>query len=229
MGDNLEYPDDHVMHPGAMLHQGLIIAGFSLTQIEQSQPSANNSWFNSPYGASPTVVCYIYEDLVAYKCLQDPCDAPRGMPKKITRSDDLGVDELWIMTVDGTHCWITEPGHPNVSQDREYYSHKFNKAGINYKLGIALSSNKLIWMNGPFKAGQNDVIIFVEKGLEQWCLRNLCTKFIGDGGYCRHNDTASTPNVHDGYRVKRFKARALKQNEGFNGMTKVLRILGGRF
>eukprot|EP00536_Pseudo-nitzschia_multiseries_P007631 jgi/Psemu1/18367/gm1.18367_g len=36
-----------------------------------------------------------------------------------------------------------------------------------------------------------------------------------------HNDTASTPNAHDGYVVKRFKTRALKRHEGFNGMTKV--------
>eukprot|EP00536_Pseudo-nitzschia_multiseries_P017178 jgi/Psemu1/49689/gm1.49689_g len=163
MGDNLGYPDNHVMHPGAMLHQGLIIAGFSLTQMERSQPSANDSRFNSAY-------------------------------------DDLGADHLWIMTVDGTCCWIAEPGHPNFSQDWEYYSHKFNKAGINYELGIALASNKLIWMNGPFKAGQNDVTIFVKNGLEQ-CLRYLCKKLIGDGGYRGHNDTASTPNAHDGYGV----------------------------
>eukprot|EP00536_Pseudo-nitzschia_multiseries_P013756 jgi/Psemu1/36277/gm1.36277_g len=189
------------MHPGgAMLQQGLIIAGFLLTQIERSQPaSANDFRYNSAHGASPTtVLCSIYEDLATpYECLQDPCNPPREQRKSL-----------------GQMIW----------------DHKFNKAGVNYKLDIALASNTLIWMNGPFKAGQNDVTIFVENGLEQ-CLRYLCCKkCIGDGDYRGDNDAASTPNAHDGYGVKRFKTRALKCHEGFNnGMTKVFRILHDRF
>jgi hypothetical protein len=80
---------------------------------------------------------------------------------KITWPDDLSGEDTWIVTVDGTHIWLYEPDHPLFSQDSDYYSHKFNKAGINYELGIAIASGKLIWLNGPFKAGKNGLQIFV--------------------------------------------------------------------
>ena len=147
---------------------------------------------------------------------------------KITWPDELGGNNIWIMSVDGTHCWIAEPGHPNFSQDSEYYSHKFNKAGINYELGIALATGKLIWMNGPFKAGRNDLNIFTQEGLEER-LRILGKKSLGDGGYAGHHETVSSPNAHDSYQVKRFKSRGLKRQEDFNGMTKVFNILKHRF
>ena len=62
--------------------------------------------------------------------------------------------------------WLYEPDHPEFSMDSEYYSHKFNKAGINYELGIAIATGKLIWLNGPFKAGKNDLHIFTTEGLK---------------------------------------------------------------
>ena len=62
------------------------------------------------------------------------------------------------MTFDGTHVWIAEPGHGIYPQDYSYFSHKFNKVGINYELGIAIASGQLIWLNSPFKAERNDLI-----------------------------------------------------------------------
>ena len=147
---------------------------------------------------------------------------------KITWPNDLGRDDIWIMSVDGTHCSIAEPGHPEWSQDSEYYSHKYNKAGINYELGISLTSQKLIWMNGPYKAGTNDVTIFREKGLKQR-LEILGKKAIGDSGYNGHQACCVTPNKNDSEQVKKFKSRALKRHESFNGMTKRFQSLSNRF
>ena len=56
---------------------------------------------------------------------------------------DFG-DEIWIMTVDGTHFWIQEPTHPIWSMDSAYFSHKFGKAGVNYELGISIATQQLI-------------------------------------------------------------------------------------
>ena len=53
--------------------------------------------------------------------------------------DDWG-DDIWIVTVDGTHCWIKEPTHPDWSQDKSYFSHKYNKAGLNYELAIIFAT-----------------------------------------------------------------------------------------
>lgn len=148
--------------------------------------------------------------------------------KKITWQDDCALEDIWVMTVDGTHMWIQEPKHETYSKDPEYFSHKFNKSGINYELGIAIASQKLIWMNGPFKAGRNDLNIFIEEGLEQRLLL-LGKKAIGDGIYQGHNKAVSFPNRCDSYGVAKFKSRALKRHESFNGMIKNFRILSDCF
>ena len=141
--------------------------------------------------------------------------------------DDWG-DDTWIVTVDGTHCWIKEPTHPDWSQDKSYYSHKYNKAGINYELAIAIATSRLVWMNGPFKAGRSDVKIFKNDGLKA-LLKSMGKKAIGDKGYNGHPDECSTFNAHDCRGVKKFKSRALKRHENFNNMTKRFDCLSARF
>jgi hypothetical protein len=83
-------------------------------------------------------------------------------------------------------------------------------------------------MNGPFKAGLNDITIFTNEGLKEK-LRATGKKAIGDGGYSGHSQQISTPNSHDSKQVKKFKSRALKRQEKFNGMTKNFDCLSGRF
>jgi hypothetical protein len=84
--------------------------------------------------------------------------------QKITWLDDFGND-IWVLIVDGTQCWIQEPQRVWL-MDSKYYSHKYAKAGINYELGMSLVESRLIWMNGPFKAGSNNVSTFIRKGLK---------------------------------------------------------------
>jgi hypothetical protein len=83
-------------------------------------------------------------------------------------------------------------------------------------------------MNGPFKAGTNDVKLFLKKGLNQK-LQEADRRGIGDGGYCGHAVQSSTPNAHDSKEVKMFKGRALKRHERFNGYTKAFDCHSGCF
>lgn len=148
--------------------------------------------------------------------------------EKIVWPDNLNQDDDWIMTVDGTHCWIKEPSHPEFSQDKSKYSHKLNKAGKNYELGIDLNGG-LIWMNGAFDAGQNDITIFRRPDGLKERLEKLGKKCIGDLGYRGEPNFVSFPNPEDSKPVAMFKSRALKRHENFNCMTKVFAILAGRF
>lgn len=150
--------------------------------------------------------------------------------EKIVWPDDWAEDEVWVVTVDGTHCWINEPKHPEFSQDRKFYSHKFNKAGILYELASDIATSRLVWMNGPFRAGTNDVKIFRKHGL-MVKLASIGKKAIGDKGYSgkEYKHVMSIFNAHDDYCVKKFKSRALKRQETFNGMTKRFGALDGRF
>lgn len=148
--------------------------------------------------------------------------------QKITWPDDNFGNDIWAITVDGTHCCIEEPRHPVLSKNPSFYSHKFAKAGLDYELGVSLSESKLVWMNGPFKAGENDVSIFASHGLLDK-LRTTNKKGIADRGYGGHPNHLSTPNAHDSKEVKKFKARALMRHETFNALTKTFDCLSGQF
>jgi DDE superfamily endonuclease len=148
--------------------------------------------------------------------------------QKISWPDDNFGTDIWAISVDGTHCWIEEPIHHEWSQDSEYYSHKYNKAGINYEIGISLAESRVVWLNGPFKAGVNDIKVFTRHGLKQK-LEETNKKAIGDKGYVGHPDVVSTYNVHDCRGVNKFKSRALKRHETFNNLTKCFDCLSGRF
>ena len=137
-------------------------------------------------------------------------------------------DDVWAMTVDGQHCWVHEQLHPIWSQDPQYFSHKYGKAGLNYELAISLFKSQVVSMKGPYTTGANNSKVFITKGLEQQLLADGI-KAIGDGGYHGHQKSISTPNPHDSAGVRLFKSRALKRQETFNGLMKNFDSLSGRF
>ena len=125
-----------------------------------------------------------------------------------------------IMSVDGVHSLFHEIAHHELSQNREYYSHKLNHAGLCYELGIHLYEPKLIWINGSFAAGPNDKSNFIrEHGLRDK-LASIGKKALGDKGYTGYSDQCSTFNAFDHPAVKAFKSRAQMRHEQFNGMLK---------
>ena len=105
----------------------------------------------------------------------------------------------------------------------------FNRVGINYKLGIAIVENKLIWIKGLFKADKNDISIFTKHGLKNRLLNLNKKKTIDDSGYHGHYNCIFTPNAHYSQPVRAFKSRALKRHETFNGQTNVFKILRQQF
>ena len=127
--------------------------------------------------------------------------------------------------MDGTHCRINEP---RTQPSAGWYSKKYNKAGLSYELGIAIRSNKLVWINGPFPAGQNDLAIYRKPN-------GLKTKIppgklvVGDEGYMGEDEQVSTRNPFDSPELRNFKRRAKARHETFNGRIKNFKILDERF
>ena len=148
--------------------------------------------------------------------------------EKIVWPDDLAANDIWVISVDGTHSWTVEYSHPMLSQDPGKYSHKFHHAGQNYELGISLSTNQLVWLAGPIDAGASDLKVFRESGLLDR-LEELGQKAIGDGGYNGEPKYLSTYNSHDSKSVRMFKSRALKRHENFNDLIKVFECTKTRF
>ena len=88
-----------------------------------------------------------------------------------------------------------------------------------YELGICLSTNRLLWIRGPFRAGTSDITVAKTQGLVEE-LRRRGQKAIGDRGYNGAPKQISTPNAHDNKGVALFKRRALMRHENFNGLIK---------
>jgi hypothetical protein len=140
--------------------------------------------------------------------------------------NDAGV--VWMLSVDGTHCPITEP-RPFSS---DWSSHKLGgKAGVNYEIGLLIHKPKLAWVEGCTKPGvENDLMVFRRKlMLEIEAMRNPGRKIIADGIYGAEPDYVSIKNEFDPPEIKNFKDRVSSRHENFNGLLKNFSCLTTKF
>lgn len=142
-------------------------------------------------------------------------------------------EETHIISVDGVHCRINEPRMNNPGS--VHYSHKFNGAGVGYELGIAIFSNRLVWIAGPFPASRHDLTVFRGGKLNEPKDPNALIfkipqgkKGIGDSAYTAEageNGKMEVSRSEDLPDVKKFKARAKARHETFNGRLKAFQVL----
>jgi DDE superfamily endonuclease len=131
-----------------------------------------------------------------------------------------------MVSVDGTHCRINEPRQMPSSG---WYSHKSNSAGLTYEIAVDIHESKVVWINGPFPAGQNDRSVYIQAGGLQSMIPPS-KKVIADKGYrCKNDKTLSTPNPFDSDILKTFKRRTRARHETFNKRIKQFGILSGCF
>jgi hypothetical protein len=147
--------------------------------------------------------------------------------------ENVNDDAIFIISVDGVHCRINEP---RVQPDAAWYSHKHHCAGVTYELGIAIRSQNLVWINGPYKSSMHDLRVFrggdanvVEEEGSLKALMPPGKRIIGDCGYIGEPDVISTRNTLDTPEVKILKMRARARHETFNGRIKNFNILEERF
>ena len=148
--------------------------------------------------------------------------------------DDEIEDDVFIMTVDGVHCRVQE-----VRKDpgSKWYSHKSHGAGLSYELGIAIRSDRLVWINGPFPASKHDITIFKfgsgdrnSPGTNLKSMIPVGKRVVADSGYSgEDNNTISVTREGDSKEVKEMKARAKSRHETFNSRIKSFTILSTEF
>ena len=109
----------------------------------------------------------------------------------------------YLYSVDGVHCRANEIIHPTLAKNTKLYSHKFNQAGFGYELALSLTSNSLVWINGPFVGSNHDVTIFCESGLKETTATGK--KGIADQGYRGEKGILCTPSSHDSRELQTFK------------------------
>lgn len=132
------------------------------------------------------------------------------------------------LSIDGVHVFTCEPDDPEYRKNPKYYSHKFEKPGLSYEIALSLSESKVIWVNGPFPAGTNDLTIFREELVYRI---PIGIKAIVDRGY-RSSEleyVLTSYNGLDDDDVNDFKKRALSRHESFNKRIKNFEILTKQF
>ena len=148
---------------------------------------------------------------------------------KWPRRFDDPRSEVFIMTVDGVdlkRC-RTLTKHATLPVDPKFYSKKHNQDGLKYELGFAIHSNKLVWMNGPYRAAEHDITVFRNRGLMEKLTQGK--RVIADRGYRGEPLFLSVPNGHDSKALAKFKSRARCRHEAFNGLLKKYGCLAETF
>jgi DDE superfamily endonuclease len=133
-------------------------------------------------------------------------------------------EEIFIVSVDGVHCTISEPRKVPSSK---WFSHKTHGPAVGYEIAISLQRNKVVHVHGPYPAGVPDITIFrAEGGLKS---KMPDGKFAtADRGY-RGEPKLRIPNARDAPLVKEFKKRSQARHETFNARLKSFKILSTRF
>ena len=83
------------------------------------------------------------------------------------------------ITVDGSDCRVEEPkrcefiilklkkeGKDPHPYDPRFKSHKFGKAALRYEVGVCIRTGDIVWINGPFPAGEWTDLKIYKAGLK---------------------------------------------------------------
>ena len=143
---------------------------------------------------------------------------------KVRLDDAISSDKILVLTVDGVHFRTREVRKEPSSS---WYSHKHKGPGVTYELGISIWESKLVWINGPFMAGKNDIGMFKsDGGLEERIPASK--RALGDSAY-KSSTRTSVKDTLDSNELKKFKNRALARHETFNGRIKCFSVLENRW
>ena len=83
---------------------------------------------------------------------------------------DKGND--FLVSVNGTDFQVPQ-------RDTDYYSFKFRKSALCYKVALCILTGEIVWINGPFPAGEyNNIVIF----------RNLLLSHLDKGERVKADD-----------------------------------------
>jgi DDE superfamily endonuclease len=113
------------------------------------------------------------------------------------------------MSIDGTHCRISEP---RKNPSATWYSHKLNKPALAYTVGLHIYESKIIFISDSYAAGTPDITMFKEEVMEKIPDGQ---KIIGDQGYKGYPDKICIKNEFDPDSVKLFKQRVRSRHETF--------------
>jgi len=130
----------------------------------------------------------------------------------------LEVETNCFISVDGTDCSIYEPWPFNTKM----YSHKTNGPGFTYEVGVCILTRHIVWVAGPFKAGDHDGVIFKKSGLEKALFPEEMVEC--DRGY-KGSGKFAHPGMGSTHVDRKMKSNVRAQHECVNSRIKIFNVL----
>jgi hypothetical protein len=109
--------------------------------------------------------------------------------------------------------------------NKGFYGVKFNHSGVKYEVGICIETGHIVWINGPFRAGQNDITISRTALLGALDREETA---VADSGYKGEKHHIRTPTVGTAKEIK-MQDLARARHETVNSRLKIFRVLGADY
>lgn len=146
---------------------------------------------------------------------------------------------VFCTSVDGVDCITNERrDHPLFPVNPQRCSHKFKHGALRYEVGVAVYEDRIVWVNGPFKAGAKNDITILRDGQADGS-GSLLDKLqpgkmvVADRGYrtgqANEISKVAFKRDEDPQPLRRFKARVMCRHETVNARLKQFKCLSERF
>lgn len=112
-----------------------------------------------------------------------------------------------------------------------WYSHKFKGPGLRYEVGVAIQSDNIVWINGPYPPGRYPDIKIFRDGLKQLLMAEG-ERCEADDGYRGEPLTVELPGegcFYGGAAQNQLKKRVRSRHETVNGRFKCFQCLNQKF
>lgn len=135
--------------------------------------------------------------------------------------------QIFVVSVDCVDMKTREKSSPEFNVDREQFTQKFNHGGVKYEIAIDPYEPKVVWINGPFRGGENDKTIFTNELMAKIPEGKLV---VADSIYTNQKDPelmrkVALPSNCDSKELGNFKSRLRARHESLNGRMKDFRCL----
>jgi hypothetical protein len=137
--------------------------------------------------------------------------------------DDM-PKEIFIATVDGVHFKVYKM---RQTPNKNMKGSKLGGAAVGYELAISVWNGKLVWINGPFPAGETDIIVYKKPGGLQSKVPEG-KRIIGDKIYVSQPEVSGRNPAHS-KKLGKFIERSKARHETFNDRLKSFNILSTCF
>ena len=124
------------------------------------------------------------------------------------------------VTLDGTDMSC------EIRIDKRFFSHKFNRGGVKYEIGVCIKTGHIVWINGPFRCGMPDITVARQAVL--YALKKG-EKLEADLGYRGEDLKINTPNELGREDLEKMKSNARHRHETVNRRMKIFGVLAQRF